>query len=121
MFRDRLRKGLLYATPAVALVVFVLASNAYYPLREWLVFALARHWLGAGFFSAACLTAGLRVLKWLLPEPLIPGERLTLGFALGVLVFALGVFLGGLAGLYGHVFFFAWYIRREKQSCCSQL
>ncbi len=69
---------------------------------------LARYWLFALLFSAACLAAGLRLLTVILPEPPRLGERLTLGFALGVLVFALGVFLGGLAGLFGRIFFFAW-------------
>jgi hypothetical protein len=66
------------------------------------------YWLGAGFFSAACLSTGLRIVSAILPEPPRLGERLTLGFALGVLVFTLGIFSGGLAGLYGPVFFFAW-------------
>jgi len=88
--------------------VFACVANQHYPLRQWLVFMVAGYWLYATFFSAACLATGLRVLGILLPEPLDPGERLIFAFALGVLIFALGIFLGGLAGLFGVVFFFAW-------------
>jgi hypothetical protein len=106
--RDRIRTVSLAALLVLLLVVFVLASNAYYPLREWLVFVLLRHWLLAILFSAACLSTGLRVVGAFLPEPPAPGERLTLGFAVGVMVFTLGVFLAGLVGLFGRIFFFAW-------------
>jgi hypothetical protein len=104
--RDRIRTGSLFALLALGLAVFVWASNVYYPLQEWLFFVLLRHWLYALFFTAACLSTGLRVAKLLLPTPPVLGERLTLGFALGVLAFALGVFLGGLLGVYGRAFFF---------------
>ena len=106
--RERARIVALSVVLAVALAVFAWVANQHYPLREWLLFMYLRYWLFALFFSAACLSTGLRVLKAILPEPPRLGERLTLGFALGVLVFASGVFLGGLAGLFGHVFFFAW-------------
>jgi hypothetical protein len=102
------RDRILAAVLAAGLLVFVLTANAYFPLREWLVFTLLRHWLLALLFSAASLAAGLRVLDLILPQPPLLAERLTLGFALGVLVFALGVFLGGLAQLFGPIFFFAW-------------
>ncbi|HEX7506855.1 MAG TPA: hypothetical protein VF550_08785 [Polyangia bacterium] len=85
-----------------------MTSNQHYPLREWLVFMLARYWVFALLFSAACLSTGLRLVTVILPEPPRLGERLVFGFALGVLVFALGVFLAGLAGLFGRIFFFAW-------------
>jgi hypothetical protein len=104
--RDRIRRGAPGAILLLGLVVFVLVSNAYYPLREWACFVLLGHWLLTLLFSAACLSTGLRVAKLFLPPPPVLGERLTLGFALGVLVFALGVFLGGLFGLYGRIFFF---------------
>jgi hypothetical protein len=69
---------------------------------------LVRYWLFSTLFAAACLSTGLRLAKVLLPEPPRLGEQLTFAFALGVLVFVLGVFLGGLAGLFGRIFFFAW-------------
>jgi hypothetical protein len=90
-----------------ALATFALTSNFHYPLREWLVFMLARYALFSILFAAACLSTGLRLTTAILPEPPRLGERLTFAFALGVLVFALGVFLGGLAGLFGRIFFFA--------------
>ncbi len=106
--RERARTVALSVILAGTLAVFAWVANQHYPLREWLLFLYLRYWLFALFFSAACLSTGLRLLKVILPEPPRLGERLTLGFALGVLVFASGVFLGGLAGLFGHVFFFAW-------------
>ncbi len=106
--RELARTAGACAVLCLALVVFVWSSNAHYPLREWLVFMLARYWLFAMVFSLACLSTGLRVLAAILPEPPPLGEKLTLAFALGVLVFALGVFLAGLAGFFGRVFFFAW-------------
>ena len=90
------------------LAVVALTANVHCPLREWLVFMLARYWLFAILFSAACLSTGLRLAKVILSEPPRLGEQLTFAFALGVLVFISGVFLGGLAGLFGRIFFFAW-------------
>jgi hypothetical protein len=106
--RDRIRTVCVCAILCLALVVFAWTSNEHYPLREWLVFMLARYWLFTLLFSAACLSTGMRIIKLILPAPPRLGEQLTFGFALGVLVFTLGVFLGGLAGLFGRVFFFAW-------------
>jgi len=93
---------------AVAFVVFACVANQHYPLREWLFFMVLRYWLFALFFAGACLSAGLAVTRRLLPDCLRVSDRWTFAFALGVLVFALGVFFAGLAGLFGRVFFFAW-------------
>ena len=106
--RERARIVALGVVLSVAIAVFAWVANQHYPLREWLLFMYLRYWLFALLFSAACLSTGLRLLKVILPEPPRLGERLTFGFALGVLVFTTGVFVGGLAGLYGRVFFFAW-------------
>jgi hypothetical protein len=106
--RERIKTAALLAILLLGLAVFVFTSNFYYPLRQWTVFVLAGHWMLATLFATACLSTGLRLLRLILPTPPVLGERLALGFALGVLVFALGVFLAGLAGLFGHVFFFVW-------------
>jgi hypothetical protein len=87
---------------------FAWFTNQFYPLRHWLFFHYARAWLCAGLFSVASLSAGLRILGYVLPGSLRLGERLVWGFALGVLAFFWGVFLAGLGGLYGRAFFYLW-------------
>lgn len=89
-------------------VVFACIANQHFPLREWLLFMYARYWLFAAFFAASSLAAGLALAERVVRRPWRVGEYATLAFALGVLVFSLGIFLGGLAKLYGGVFFFAW-------------
>jgi len=110
MARLRLRLGEsgLAVLLVLLLAIFLRSVHAQYPLDEWLFFRYAKYWGYAALFSSACLAAGLRVLGFILPYPPRVGERLTLGFALGVLVFALGLFLIGLLGLFGRIFFFAW-------------
>ena len=106
--RLRLGESGLAVLLVLLLAIFLRAVHAQYPLDEWLFFRYAKYWLYAALFSSACLAAGLRVLGFILPYPPRVGERLTLGFALGVLVFALGLFVIGLVGLFGRIFFFAW-------------
>ena len=105
---ERARAPAICLVLVLALGLFAWVANTHYPLRKWLVFMIAQYWLFATFFAAACLSTGLRIVKALLPEPPRLGEQLTLAFTLGVLVFVLGIFLGGLAGLFGTIFFFAW-------------
>jgi hypothetical protein len=107
------RGSRLRVTVATALLLggaafFLWFTNRFYPLRHWLFWHYARAWLVAGFFSLACLSAGLRLLGYVLPGSLRLGERLVWGFGLGVLAFFWGAFLAGLGGLYGHAFFYVW-------------
>jgi len=99
------------AAPALLLVgavaTFLACSNHYFPLQHWLFFTYLRIWGFVALFALPSLAVGLRLLSWLLPEPPRLGERLLLGFSLGVLVFFLTIFVGGVASLYGPVFFFA--------------
>jgi hypothetical protein len=88
--------------------IFAAVANAHYPLRHWLFFVLARMWVFGLVFVLASLAAGWRILKWILPEPSVLGERLVLSFAIGVLVFVCGIFLCGIVGCLGLVVFFAW-------------
>jgi hypothetical protein len=105
---EKMRAGAVVLLVLLGTVGFALWLDRFYPIRHWLFFHYALCWLYAGLFSAACLAAGLRLLHRLLPEPPVLGERLTLGFAMGVLVFFWGMFLAGLAGLLGQALFFAW-------------
>ncbi|HEX2658670.1 MAG TPA: hypothetical protein VHU40_10370, partial [Polyangia bacterium] len=107
---SRLRRaGVVPAALLLAVtVVFLLWTEQFSPLRHWLLFRYAGIWLMVALFALSSLAAGLRLLSLLLPESPRPGERLLLGFGLGVLAFFWGVFLAGVVGLYGRVFFFAW-------------
>lgn len=107
-WKDRARAGVVILLVVAGGVAFAWWLNFSYPLRHWLFFHYTYCWLYALAFSAACLAGGLRLLHVLLPESPRLGERLTLGFALGVLVFFWGMFLAGLLGLFDHVLFFAW-------------
>jgi hypothetical protein len=104
----RWRVALITCLLLAATGFFAWLTGQFYPLRHWLFFYYARAWLLAGLFSVASLSAGLRILGYVVPESLRLGERLVLGFALGVLAFFWGVFLAGLGGLFGTVFFWAW-------------
>ncbi|HVR61902.1 MAG TPA: hypothetical protein VMU50_08385 [Polyangia bacterium] len=93
----------------VAVTVFFLWwVDRFFPLRHWVFFVYLQAWLCVAMFAAASLVTGLRLLTLLMPEAPPLGQRLLLGLALGVLTFFWGVFLAGVLGLYGHVFFFAW-------------
>ena len=100
----RLAVPLLLTAGAVFLACW---TNAFYPIRHWLIFEYAGAWLVAAVFSLSSLAAGWRLFAFALPVPRL-GERAVLAFALGVLVFFYGVFIAGLLGLFGRVFFFAW-------------
>ena len=107
---SRLRRA--GAVPAALLLAltagFLWWTDQFSPVRHWLLFRYAEIWLTVALFALGSLVAGLRLLSLLLPESPRPGERLLLGFGLGVLTFFWGVFLAGVVGAYGRVFFFAW-------------
>jgi len=107
---ERLRPWALASLLFAATVFFLWFVNPFYPLQHWLVFFYARAWLWTGLFCLASLFGGLRVLDLIIPdsESLLPGDRLILAWALGVLVFFWGVFLAGTCGLFGGGFFFVW-------------
>jgi hypothetical protein len=107
---DRLRRaGAVPAALLVAVTLFFLWwVDRFFPLRQWLFFLYLRVWAYAAVFTLASLVAGLRLVTSLFPEPPRLGERLLFGFAVGVLAFFWGVFLAGVLGLYGPVFFFVW-------------
>jgi hypothetical protein len=77
--------------------------HGHYPIQHWLFFRYVSHWLWAGFLSLACWLAGGAVLARL--GVLLPrAERALLSFTVGFLLFFLGMFVGGLLGLYGWAF-----------------
>ncbi|MFL5304764.1 MAG: hypothetical protein ACJ8F1_06100 [Polyangia bacterium] len=98
--------------PGLLLVLVACAAlwwgNRFIPLHNWLFFRYLGIWALVALFAVSSWAAGLRLLSRLLPDPPHLGERLLWGFALGVLTFFAGIFAGGVVGLYGVVFFFAW-------------
>jgi hypothetical protein len=100
---------LLAALAGAAL--FLKEMNGHYPIDKWLFWIYAQAWLWTLVFGAACLCAGERVVALVLtPRLALPPlrERLLLSMAVGVFIFATGLFVVGLLHGLGPVFFFAW-------------
>ncbi len=76
------------------------------PLRDWVLPRLLASGACALALGGGCVLAGRRVLHWLLPDEVVDGE-LTISFALGLLVFFLIVFAGGVLHVFGAPFFVA--------------
>lgn len=74
------------------------------PLRDWVLPRLLASGACAVALGLGCVLAGRRVLRWLLPDEVVDGE-LAISFALGLLVFFLIVFAGGVLHVFGTVFF----------------
>lgn len=104
----RARQVLLLVVLLAAAGVLAAVVDQHDPIRHWLVFVYARLWLYGILFVAASLAAGNLLLRRLLPEVGPLGERFVTALALGVLIFVWGIFLAGMAGGLGRVFFFAW-------------
>jgi hypothetical protein len=75
------------------------------PLSKWLFWDLATIWLWNLYLSAACVIAGQAVVRALLPSDQRTSlETLALSFPVGLVVFVMGMYLGGFLRLYGSVF-----------------
>lgn len=97
-------------TLAVIAVAYSLRFlNQREPLVHWLFWRYAAVYGLTLLFGVACFCAGHALLAWpCASDPLPQGERTLLDVAAGVLVFALGTFLVGLARGLGGVYFWAW-------------
>ena len=73
-------------------------GHHHYPIQLWLFWRYASYWLVCAIWSLACLSFGLVATRLIVKRELPQGERLVIGFAVGVYVFALAMFVGGLAG-----------------------
>lgn len=105
---DRARRIVVPFVLAASFVAFARVLNRHYPIREWLFLRYAGYWAASLFFAASCFSSGHLVLKRALGGRVLPlHEHAAVSFAAGLYVFFLGMFLGGLAGLYGGLFFFA--------------
>jgi hypothetical protein len=109
---SRWRVVLLNLVLVAALLLYAFVANHHFPIRHWLFLSYARAWAAGLVFIASALCAGIAATGWLLgtrSQPLLRlGERLVVSFAVGVWIFVAGLFVAGLFGLIGRVFFFAW-------------
>jgi hypothetical protein len=102
-----LRRWLAPIALTLGLGHFLFVANEHLPLKDWLVWTYIAIYGLTAAFALACLSSGNAALLWLLRRPLPVAEHLTLSFALGVLLFFLAMFGGGLLGAYGAIFFVA--------------
>lgn len=114
--RRTLSRGARHALRALGLTMALLAGFAifgwtvsgHYAPQLWLIFDYAKYWGLTVIFNAACLVSGFAALRKLIPSGMALRERLVLSMAVGVLLFFLGMFVGGILHLYGVVFFIAF-------------
>jgi hypothetical protein len=75
------------------------------PVSKWFFFDLATIWIWNIYLSLACVIAGQRVVRALLPSrDRTVLETVALSFPVGLVLFVMGMYLGGFLGLYGRVF-----------------
>src|SRR5262249_5969107 len=98
----RARAAVLVAAGAAAGIVGVFSHH--YPLYEWLLWAVVRYWFNAAYWATGCLGFGLWLLSLVCRSAFRFTERLVVGFALGVLGFAVVTFVAGIAGLLNYPF-----------------
>jgi hypothetical protein len=103
---SRLQLAGLSMAVLVALGFFLRFVHGFYPIQHWLFWHYLPAWIFALLWAASCISAGFGTLKLLLPSPLPAAEHFTLAFGVGLYEFFLALFVGGLFGLYGAVFFF---------------
>jgi len=106
--KARLRSILAGLFLVVAVVIAARQLDGFYPIRSWLFWPYLYIWALCAVFALACMSAGHLILRRLFGWTLPLRTHLLFSFATGVLAFALGIFLIGLAhGLYP-VTFVAW-------------
>jgi hypothetical protein len=90
--------------------VFAIVLHHHIPIDEWLVWRYASLWLLTGVWMLACASIGMLALRGLGPVARPFSEHLAIALPVGVLLFALGLFLSGLAGGLGPTFFWLYPI-----------
>jgi hypothetical protein len=98
LLSDRTRPVALLLAILGALAILVSATNHHQPLAGWLFWSYAGLWGLTVAWGIACLSIGHLVLRTMSPLLLPPRERLLFDFAVGVLAFAVLLFLAGLVG-----------------------
>jgi len=75
------------------------------PIESWFFFDLANIWFWNVVLSAACLSTGYAVVRRLLKNAERTRlETLALSFPTGVVIFVMGMYVGGFLALYGRPF-----------------
>lgn len=107
-WREVLRRIALVVVLVASTAGFGVVVNEHYPIQKWLFWHYAEAWVFALYFVAACFVAGTATVLRVLPGDFHIGEGACIAFAVGMFEFFLGMFIAGLLGLYGSVFFFVW-------------
>ena len=108
LVRPSLRAVALSVVLLGASAIFVRLVGEHYAVRDWLFWRYLAYWGFTVAWMASCLSAGHVVVRNLLGVHLPVAQHLSLSFAVGVLIFALGTFVLGLLHLLGPVYFVAW-------------
>jgi hypothetical protein len=101
---ELLRRLALVVVVVLGAVKFAIVVDQHYPIHHWLAWRYASYWLLCGIWSVACLSVGARVVRLITANPLPADEELLFGFAAGVYVFAMSIFLGGVLAWFGPTF-----------------
>ncbi|HEX7672494.1 MAG TPA: hypothetical protein VF395_23030, partial [Polyangiaceae bacterium] len=99
------RGALLLVATLGSIAVIALSENGHYPIRKWLLFRVLGYLLLALYWGTGCLSVGLEILERAVPRQYRRWEAPFVAFPLGVLTFALSVFVVGLVGRLGTAFF----------------
>lgn len=102
---ELLRRGGLVAVLLLALGELGMRLSTFYPVGKWLFWRYGLYAILCVYFSVACLVPGHAVVARVLRGTLPVREHLVTSFAVGVYVFFLAMFVGGVLGLYGGAFF----------------
>ncbi len=81
--------------------IFAAAVSDSYPVRDWLLWDVAKLWGWLGLFSIACASFGQFVIERILKVSRLTAlESAMLGMATGTVSFVLGLYVGGAFGLF---------------------
>jgi hypothetical protein len=105
---SRVRVAGVVGTLLAGTLVFARAVDGHYAIADWLLVRYAAYVALSAWLALACLAVGCRCIAFLDGRVLRFYERVLLAFACGVLIFGLGVFVAGVLGWYGPIFFLAW-------------
>jgi hypothetical protein len=101
----RARPALIALVGALGTAYYAGVLDRVYPLGTWLFWDLASVWAAVVLFSLASASAGTWVLGRVLRFDALPAlETSVLGTTIGVVVFALAMYVAGTLGLYDSTF-----------------
>ena len=104
---ERVRSWLVPVAVLAGLWGFAHFLQPDFPIERWIFWRYLWYWLVSLVWLASCFSLGHAVIKRVLRSPLPVLEQVAMNFAVGLLGFFLLMFVGGLAHLYGPVFFVA--------------